>query len=396
MERIAISFTSKRITVGHGVLQRFLLCGYFVLSVFESYLNGLWGSLTKYYVFALMFVLIALYQKLKLNAFHCAFLGWLGYKFFSLLWSEDFATPQAHWVSQLGMVAFLCVVIAIDLDQKTLSAIKSTYLVSSGVLGLLALFFSDSYHGVVSSRQVLVILGVETDPNDLAAFLLIGISIALGDLFYEGCHRGMSLIVLAINTTGCFRSGSRGGLVTLLLLLIICFCVGNGKKNIKASIRKIVLVAITIFVVYYIATTYIPKEIFDRLFLFDSYDGGSGRMKMWENVWSFYTQDSISILFGTGWGSATIYTGADVVAHNTFLTMLCDVGLLGTMLFVCPLVYCIYKMFCARQMMPVIVFVAGMCPSFFLDAANKRFFWNAVLFLLVMYKNYKKHSRDEA
>ena len=143
MEKINVRFTSNKITFDNGALQRILLWGYFVMSIVEPYLNGLLGRITKYYIFVLMFFLSLINKKLKLNAFHAAFVSWLGFKFLSLLWAEDFSTPQSHWVSQLGMVAFLCVLIAVDLDHKTLSALKTTYFISSGVLGVLTLFFQN-------------------------------------------------------------------------------------------------------------------------------------------------------------------------------------------------------------------------------------------------------------
>ena len=394
MERTIIRVAPKRIDLGKGLFLRILICGYFALSVFEPYLNGLLGSLTKYYIFGLMLMLVAAHQFLELTAVHGAFIAWLVFKFISLLWSEDFTTPQLHWISQIGMVAFLCVLVAIKHDKKTIEAIKLTYMLSSGALGILALFFSDAYHGTVSSRLVLTVLGVEIDPNNLAALMLVGIAISLGFIFYEKRFIVLSLVIVAINTIGCFRSGSRAGLVTAACLLAVCFIIGDKQQSAASMMKRLVLVAAVVCIMVIVTIKFVPTEAFERLFNFEDYEDGSGRVSMWTNVWEYYTRSIQSVLFGSGWGSATAHTGSGVAVHNTFLTMLCDVGLVGVIIFFAPIVYVSVKLLKERTMIPLMIFGAGMVPSFFIDAVNKRFFWNAII-LLILYFYHDQNKIDE-
>ena len=392
MERTIIRVAPKRIDLGKGLFLRILICGYFALSVFEPYLNGLLGSLTKYYIFGLMVLLVVAHQFIELTAIHGIFIAWLCYKFISLLWSEDFTIPQMHWVSQIGMVAFLCVLLAIKHDKKTNEAIKLTYMLSSGGLGVLALFFSDAYQGTVEFRQVLTIFGIEIDPNNLAALMLIGISISLGFIFYEKRFMLLSVGVVAINTIGCFRSGSRAGLVTAVCLLIVCLVIGNKQQSAASTMKRLLLVAAVIAVIYFVTVKFVSSETLDRLFNFGEYEDGSGRMFTWINIWEYYTRNVFSVLFGSGWGSATVHTGSGSIVHNTFLTMLCDVGLVGSIVFFAPIVYVSIKLLKERNMVPLMVFAAGMVPSFFIDAINKRFFWNAIIILFVYYNYNAKNS----
>ena len=394
MERTIIRVAPKRIDIGKGIFLKVLLCGYFALSIFEPYLNGLLGSLTKYYIFGLMLILVAAHQFLELTAVHGAFIAWLVFKFISLLWSEDFTTPQLHWVSQIGMVAFLCVLLAIRIDKKTIEAIKLTYMLSSGVLGVLALFFSDAYHGVSVSRQVLTVLGVEIDPNNLAALMLVGIAISLGFIFYEKRFMILSLVIVAINTIGCFRSGSRAGLVTAACLLAVCFIIGDKRQSAASMMKRLVLVAAVVGIMIFVTVNFVSSDTLDRLFKFEEYEDGSGRLSMWTNVWEYYTRSIPSVLFGSGWGSATVHTGSGVAVHNTFLTMLCDVGLVGVVVFFAPIVYVSIKLLKERTMIPLMIFGAGMVPSFFIDAVNKRFFWNAII-LLILYFYHDQNKTDE-
>ena len=87
---------------------RLVLCLYFALSIFEPYLNGIFGSLTKYYIFFVIIVLV--YESrgtIWVRRYSAFYVVWFLYKVFSLLWSRSFATPKLHIISQIGMVLFL-------------------------------------------------------------------------------------------------------------------------------------------------------------------------------------------------------------------------------------------------------------------------------------------------
>ena len=136
---------------------------------------------------------------------------------------------------------------------------------------------------------------------------------------------------------------------------------------------------------HYLTVTFLPEASFARLFSFESYADGSGRMEMWGNVLNMLFRDGLTFLIGAGWGTASIYTGGRVAVHNSFLTMLCDVGLLGTLLFMLPIVMIVLRLLKRKEPAPVLLLGAQFIPSFFIDAINKRFFWNAVLILLLYY-----------
>lgn len=369
-------------------ISRFLLCLYFAISIFEPYLNGVLGSLTKLYIFFVMFVLLVRFKYFNIRKIQIVYLIWLAYKFISLLWSQDYSTPKLHYVSQIGMVVFLCVLISNNIDKKMLDSIKVTYWVSSGILGFLSLLFSQSYRGYATARQVVVLFGVEADPNNTAALLLVGVGISLYYLFCERKHILVSFIILSVNVLACFKSASRAGLVAIIVLLVFSSLAGSiNKKSLFKWARLMLLLAVISGIMYYLATHFLSTESFTRLFELDGYEGGSERDILWSNAWKFYTQDLLSILMGTGWGSVTINTGLTIAVHNTFLTMLCDVGLFGFLIFFTPVIYASYKLLKSKNAFPAIMVLSGMIPSFFIDAINKRFFWNAIFILFIYYYN---------
>ena len=377
---------------------KIVLCIYFALSIFEPYLNGILGSLTKYYILFTMIVLIYQYHgKLYPTRISNAMVIWLILKFVSLIWSKDYATPKLHFISQIGMVMFLFVLFSYDYEDETLDCIEITYWISSGIVGLLSMFFSRSYLGMVSSRQVLVIAGVEVDPNNQAALLMVGICASLVNLFFRKRWRIPSALILLVNTYGCFLTGSRAALATIVVAVFFCVLLPDEKRNITKVISGVLLIVIFIVAALYLAQRLSPV-IYNRLFNLQGYAGGSGRSQQWANVWRTYTKDPINILIGIGWGTATTLTGefaqdgTNLGVHNTFLTMLCDVGLIGTLIFMVPIFSMTLDLVKKRIHFPVMLLIVQFVPAFFIDAINKRFFWNAILILGMYYYHYIVHS----
>lgn len=386
---------ARSLHISAGELARVLLCLYFIISIFEPYLNGLIGSVTKYYMFLVM--LVFLYRDgfcLKLRRITLVYIVWLIYKIVTLLWTESFEVPKLHFISQLGMVMFLGILLSRESEEKTLRSILDVYWLASSLLGVLSLFFAESYLGEVDSRRVLVILGVEVDPNNQAALLLVGMAISLSNIFYERRLFISSVLSLLINTFTCFATSSRAALVTAVVLALFCVVYVPEKMKIKATVKRVVAIVLVVAAMQYIIMRFLPESSFLRLFDFESYAGGSERDILWTATWKLWTEHPLTILVGTGWGTAYVHLHGRAV-HNTFLSMLCDVGLIGTLLFLVPLAYSTGKLMKRGMMAPLLILVAQMIPSFFIDAINKRFFWNAIIIaFLCLMQEARKDTQD--
>ena len=135
---------------------------------------------------------------------------------------------------------------------------------------------------------------------------------------------------------------------------------------------------------------FLPEDILTRLFDFSDYVGGSNRDTIWNHGLQML-KDPLTLLFGAGWGSYKA-NGGFTSLHNTFLSILCDTGILGLSLLFGPLIYVAVKLLKNRQPLPVALFVAAMAPSFFIEAINKRFFWNAIIYMLIAYNTLLKEK----
>ena len=386
---------SKTLRLGMNTLTRIVLCAYFILSIFEPYLNGMIGSLMKYYILIVITViLIKAKGRIQLQLISKAYIVWLLFKIVSSLWSTNIATVKLYFISQIGMVLFLVVLFSEPVDKKTIEWIIVCYWLSSAVLGLMSIFMSRSYMGVYSLRQVIVVAGVEIDPNNQAALLLVGIGISLVQIFFEKKYIIPAIIILLINSYGTFITGSRGGLVTIFAATLFVVMLPNKKQKISQTIGRALFVIIVFIGIMTIAQRFVSSNTYNRLFSFDGYLAGSGRSVLWRLIWEEYTRDLIRILFGTGWGSYSriVQIGATGSAHNTFLTILSDVGLIGFLLFIVPLWEMLKSMIQQRQQLPIMLIIVQFIPAFFLDSIHKRFFWNAIFILGLYYFSSKKET----
>lgn len=374
----------ERPAIGWGALIALGL--YFVISIFEGYLNGVFGSLTKYYIFVVMFFLVFKQSfKLKMTHLSWIYIWWLLYKFMSLLWTEDMSTFKLHMISQIGMVVFLVVLLSAQWDYKTMSFLLGVYWCASILMGVLSILFSESYHGVFEARQVLIIAGVEIDPNNLAALMLVGIAISLANVLYEKKHRIVSLIGLVINVYACFSTASRSSFVTMVAGAAFCCFYSTDTKKIGPLLARIGTIGFSILLIYYLAMRFLPEDSFSRVFDLSGYEGGSGRGELWEGAIGLFLRDPFTFFLGAGWGTSVLYNETTTGLHNTFIEMLCDVGLLGTMLFMFPVIVIAIRLLKKKKPTVVLLLGSQFIPSFFIGAINKRFFWNAIFLLFMAY-----------
>jgi len=292
------------------------------------------------------------------------------------------------------MVALLIVLTAIPLDEKNIDSIVNAMWLGSTSIGVLSLFLSHPYRGTVSIRQVLFLFGRDADPNNQAAFLVVGFTIALYNLISKKEHLLLSIATIAVNTYSLFLTGSRGGLVSLACVGMVLLITSSGEKGVVAKVRLVLIVALVGGALYFLVTRFLPVDIFGRLFNISTYESGSGRDIIWANGWELFTSD-LHFLFGAGWGAYYGYNEMYNAMHNTFLSMLCDVGIVGCLFFFVPIVKACFDFIINRSIFPVLLLIGGFVPSFFIEAVNKRFFWNAIFLLFIFWNDLKCHKQNE-
>lgn len=391
-DRKIITYNSRK----SANISEFLIYAYFALTFFEPFLNGVFGSILKYYILFLVFVLFCKKSdKIFLRSYIFCYIDWLGYRFLTLIWTENLWMFNQHVLSQIGMVLLLVAITSRSFDKRVINNIVRVMLLSSFVIAILTLMFAQSYRGIAETRQVLVLFGQETDPNNQAAFLLVGISIAVYYLIYEKKSAILSFAVLFVNSIAMFRTGSRGGFVSMIAIVLFVTVFNKKNSSIAEGIKKFLILTAVFMTFYFVLKNYVPQNILDRLLNANGYEGGSERTIIWRNGLKLLKED-MNFFFGAGWGDYFGYNGFYVAMHNTYLAMLCDVGIVGFILFFMPILKKVFYCMKNREYLPIMLLIAGFMPCFFLDAINKRFFWNAIMFLFMFIVSHNREEKEKS
>ena len=129
-------------------------------------------------------------------------------------------------------------------------------------------------------------------------------------------------------------SGKRGGIIALILgLILYYYCI---KTNINRSKKYGAIVFIVIFVLllWGVLSEYVENtEFFYRLLHgSDDSDYSSGRFDIYGDALSkYFHSDMWGMLFGHGLGSVATVSKYGVTAHNDFIEVLYDFGIVGFM-----------------------------------------------------------------
>ncbi len=187
--------------------------------------------------------------------------------------------------------------------------------------------------------------GTVGDPNELASLLVVGLVLA-GALAAtsKGAQRGIWIGAAVLCGGAMFLTGSRGGLVALTAVFIVAIIVTPRRRALVISVVMIAAVSATL---YY--TTIASQDAQDRITLSD---GGTGRTDIWRIGWRMFEDKPIQGVGANNFQVASIHyllaePGAilndiyvvdqPAVAHNTYLHVLAELGVVGFGLFMLAL-----------------------------------------------------------
>ena len=168
-------------------------------------------------------------------------------------------------------------------------------------------------------------------------------AIAVGAFYWLGNDRKKTkywiIIVVAV---GCLLfTQKRGPLIWGSLALLVSYYVYNSNKK-STRIFKIIAFVVVAFAFLNLAEQFIPElsVVFERFKIDDTSNSDitflSGREVLYEAAWKLFRQNP---WLGVGWSgyanAARIYTGIEeMTAHNIYLQLLAETGVVGFLIFV--------------------------------------------------------------
>jgi O-antigen ligase len=274
------------------------------------------------------------------------FLGWVA---LSTLWAEDSGEAVSEFTRlALNAILFLIIFTAVRTPIQAIGFIAA-FVAGASIDALYGLLFAAPSAGSTARLSSSI-----SDPNELAAILVAALVLSLGlaaALRHLPLARPAALGAAALCAAGIFLTGSRGGLIALAVALAAFIVVGARWRGRLLVVAVIVAVA---GVGYYnnVASPELRAHV-------SSVGSGAGRLDLWQVGWRMVEANPVE---GVGAGNFRVSSvhyllqpgaidrgqfivGTPKAAHNTYLQIWSELGIIGLALFLLVVALCLYCTF---------------------------------------------------
>lgn len=280
----------------------------------------------------------------------------------SVAWAEDSA---ATLISSLSFALnFMLFPVAYSAVRKPsdLRPLLVAFVIGAGIAAVYGVIAQPDATALVSSPTAAAGLnrlsGSIGDPNELATLLAAGVGVSTALIFdssrsaaFRIISAGAALILL----TGILITLSRGGLVALAAALLAAVFVSTGRFRIMTVGAVTAILAVAGVFFFAVASQAARDRILET-------DGGSGRTDIWSVGWRMVEDQPVRGVGGGNFKISSIHyllapgvlefdqyiVDQPSVAHNAYLQVLAETGVIGLALFLIAVVACIA---CAAQAM---------------------------------------------
>lgn len=174
--------------------------------------------------------------------------------------------------------------------------------------------------------------------SSIAAVNAVYFITCLFPIVYLNIKKFMKIIILISSTACALLSGKRTALIVLVIAFALPYLckllLSDGKNKLKNIFSLVTLSVLIVFIYDYLLDKF-NITIFER-FQNIAADGGSGRLDIYHAVIeAFNNSGFINKLLGHGYNGVFNYGVTFTSAHNDFLEVLYDNGLIGLTLYLC-------------------------------------------------------------
>lgn len=358
-----------------------LACLYFLLLPTTIAVNSASNSVLKLATVPIgIFFLITLIlsnRKLQINGVHLALLLYTLSAVSTLFNDADPISVRYVTGYILNAALYICLTV-IPYNKAELELMEKTQILLLIILNALVLFSN----GTSVSRTTIMIMGQTSDPNYLIGFFIFPLAVALKQLV-SGKHPLWYLSLIALSLYCVFLSGSRGGLLAVLIMFagFALIYPSDFGKRITVLVGGLVLVAVA----WIVLKPILPENIVERMSVESVVEsGGTGRVDIWKSMVREILDQPEKLLFGRGINERhqLFLRGRWIAAaaHNQVIQTLYNQGLIGLLSFLLLTGISFFR--CIKHRKTVSIAILGMMALSISLSFNQttRTFWNLIAY----------------
>ncbi|WP_415980149.1 O-antigen ligase family protein [Faecalicoccus pleomorphus] len=192
--------------------------------------------------------------------------------------------------------------------------------------------------------------------NNFTTSLTLTFCIGLYLAFYAKSRIRGALIFIFCNI---LFSGSRKAIIVSILCFMMMYYLTSERKHVQEKIKKIAIILVAISAIVFLVFTneFMYDLIGSKLLAVINSIGTSniqqsldasvrGRAMLRETAWETFLQHP---LYGVGYYSFMYFNSLGYYAHNNYLEILADLGIIGFAIYYCYYCYCILMAFKMRK-----------------------------------------------
>ena len=336
-----------------------LACIYFVCLPF-TVVTTPFGSLLKLVTFPVVLILSVRIlmgkSDLTFNYIHFFYGIYILYTVGLLtVYAEDITVTTTK---DMVLGALMLLLITIRVYNSREKHLMETAWILVGVICVYACFTSKEVVSQSESRTVIKIFGFEEDQNQFCAYLIMPILISVKRIIKKEKFWYAYIALIALSFYAILKTGSRGGLIGVFIGLLIYILIGI--KSLKIRLSLVIATVFSVLIFYTAVMPTLPEDVRERYTVSSvKSDGGSGRFEIWQFLTDYTMQRPERLIRGSGIFStySIMYSAgfSNGVAHNAYIQILNDEGIIGLLLFLAVIALCI-----ARNYNKDPVYMAGM------------------------------------
>jgi len=306
-------------------LDTILLGIYFFVLPFD-FIGSEFGSITK--LIALLpvgFTLLCnVIRNMKINMY----LLIIFVLYYVLNYASVLRAPIPVWAEQRASTLILNYLMILICTSVPKTSKEISFLEKAIICSVVWILFFVGFSSI-NSINGRMFIGTENyiqDPNYLCGFLIFPILYFMKKLIVKK-NISYSVLMLLIMLYIIFRTGSRGGLLALVIAIFAYLMCAEAKKM-SSKILGLMVVSFSILIIFML---FVPDEIMQRYNLsYTLNDGAAGRFDIWRDLWNKYQDfDLWQKWFGGGSGNVRYFSFYRNVAHNLWLETLIELGIFG-------------------------------------------------------------------
>ena len=288
-------------------------------------------------------------SRLSLNYVHFTYFLYLMYTILQLgMYRSDYTVTVTKDMV-LGFLTFILITIRIYNDREK-ELIEDTWIVV-GIICIVAAFTSKEVLSDAEERAVIKIFGFEEDQNQFCAYFIMPVIVSVKRIVEKRKLMPAYFVLLLLIIYSVLKTGSRGGLIGVVCGAFAFIFIGikSVKAKIAICISAVLFAAIIVFAVFPL----LPETVRERYSVERvAEDKATGRFEIWEYLVKHTLEKPERVIRGSGvLSSFDILLKApdkkflNTVAHNTFVQVFSDQGLIGLLLFMSVVFSCLIRPF---------------------------------------------------